>query len=203
MSLSKESADAFRQCLRILAPFRGPEERRTMARNAEAYIAKGEWIKVFRLEDIATLFYPNDTVRAEAMKSKMLTAMESGDLQSNITEKKAFFASELAAWPECPPVPNNSPLRFWLPEWMQEKERAASAEPSERAALKKDKNDWPDAALKQLRQEYKEGATQDQLAAKHNCTRQNIGKLLKKADEKFGKPKAGHFDAVTTWRAKK
>jgi hypothetical protein len=71
------------------------------------------------------------------------------------------------------------------------------------ATKPKARNTWTDSKLKALRQEHKEGLTHDDLAEKHGCSRQNISKYLKKAEEKFGRQKAGHFDAVTTWGKKK
>lgn len=119
MTLSKESADAFRQCLRILAPRCTPEERRVQSRNVESYIAEGKWIPALLVEDIALLFYPNDLSLESAMLIKMKEAIETQKLISTPMKKDVLMASDLASWPDCPPVPNNSPLRFWLPDWMR------------------------------------------------------------------------------------
>ena len=125
MSLSKESADALRQCLRILAPHYEPGVRRTMAGQVESHITEGKWVPAWHLKDIARLFYPNDQQRVAAMESQILAAMESKELQST-PKNQSFLASDLAAWIDCPPVPKDSPLRYWLPEWMLETEPPAA-----------------------------------------------------------------------------
>lgn len=119
MSLQKESADAFRQCLRILAPRHTPEERRIQIRNVETYIAMGKWIPALRIKQIALLFYPYDSPLELAMLSKMEKAIEAQELIPTPNEKDALMVADLAAWPDCPPVPQDSPLRYWLPDWMQ------------------------------------------------------------------------------------
>ena len=118
MTLSKESADAFRQCLRILAPRCTPEERRVQSRNVESYIAEGKWIPALLVEDIALLFYPHDLSLESAMLIKMKAAIETQELISTPKKKDVLMASDLASWLDCPPVPHNSPLRYWLPNWM-------------------------------------------------------------------------------------
>lgn len=80
---------------------------------------------------------------------------------------------------------------------------ASKQAPASDADKPKTRNTWPDSKLKTLRQEHKEGATHEELAEKHGCKRQNISKLLAKAEAKFGRQKAGHFDAVATWGKKK
>lgn len=134
MSLTKESADAFRQCLRIIAPHYEPSVRRTQVLNVESYIAKGEWIPAWHLKDIARLFYPNDPQRVGAMEAQMLAAMESKELQSS-PNNQAFLSGDLVAWIDCPPVPKDSPLRFWLPEWMQESKMPATPSKKEKPIL--------------------------------------------------------------------
>lgn len=118
MELSKDSADAFLQCLRILAPRMTPPQRANAVRNAETYIQQGKWIPTFKLADIALLFFPKDSVLEMAMLADMKRAIESEELVP-LSGSHKLLASELAAWPGCPPVPLDSPLRYWLPDWMQ------------------------------------------------------------------------------------
>lgn len=118
LKLSKESEAAFRQCLRILAPSRTPEQKRTQLRNAESYIQAGKWIPAMSLKDIALLFYPRDSVRESAMLAQMEQAIEANEL-TLLADKNRVLPGELAAWPDCPVVPTDSPLRYWLPDWMQ------------------------------------------------------------------------------------
>jgi len=99
-----------------------------MARNCEAYLAQGKWIPAFTVEQIPILFYPSAAEKARAMLDVMQRACKSGELAGipkTHVGNLGFFASHLAAWPGCPSVPAYSPLRFWLPEFMQ----AAGTEP--------------------------------------------------------------------------
>lgn len=119
MALSKESADALRECLRILAPRHAPEERRIMARNVEQYIAEGKWLPAFTVEHVAALYYPRDQVHEESLRARILEAIRAGELVPAAGAGK-LFASDLAGWPDCPRVPSDSPLRYWLQASMHE-----------------------------------------------------------------------------------
>ena len=121
MTLPKEQIDAIRQCLRILAPLHSPTMRETMARNTEEYIQKGKWLPAFELEHIPLLYYPSDSIKAAAMREAMENAYQSGELPGGKLYKRRFTPSQMAAWTDCPLVPANSPLRFWLDDFMQVK----------------------------------------------------------------------------------
>jgi hypothetical protein len=126
MALSKESADALRECVRILAAkYRDPQQRTTMARNAEQYIQEGKWLPAFTIVDIPLLFYPDDPDRARAMHEAMQAALAAGELAPMPGgHSDRLMPSNLAAWAGCPRVPKRSPLRFWLPDFMQEADAA-------------------------------------------------------------------------------
>jgi len=130
--MTKNEIDAMRECVRILAPTRTQDERATMARNCEAYIAQCKWIPAFTLEQIPILFYPRAPDKARAMLDVMQRACKSGEL-AGIPKTHGgnlgFFASHLAAWPGCPAVPADSPLRFWLPAFMQATETPSEPVP--------------------------------------------------------------------------
>jgi hypothetical protein len=123
MALSKESADALRECLHIVASRYSPDERRTMARNVEQYIQEGMWLPAFTIEHVAALYYPGDAASEERFRSRIQEAIRSGELVPAAGEGK-LFASDLAGWPNCPRVPHDSPLRYWLPAFMHEPARA-------------------------------------------------------------------------------
>lgn len=121
--LSRDSIDAIRHCVRILSPLYDSETRQQMVLNAESFIAQGTWIPAFTIEQIPILFFPHDKQRAADMLAKMRAATDSGELpfRRKRFERdgiKTFLASDLAAWVNCPNVPENSPLKYWLPSWM-------------------------------------------------------------------------------------
>lgn len=200
MTLSKESADAFRECLRILAPMYGSHERLVMARNVESYIAQGKWIPAFHLKDIARLFYPKDPKREEVMRLQMLAAIQTKELQSTPNEQDGFLASDLAIWLGCPPVPRDSPLRYWLPEWMQEPaETDTLSAPASTPQTTTNKLRWDDAKLRALYEEsILPGVTQISLGEKYGVKRQRIAKLLQDAREKFGSVKSSYSQLMQT-----
>jgi hypothetical protein len=119
VALSKESQDAFLQCLRILALRHSEDERRTQAHNVATYIQRGEWISALRIKQIALLFYPTNPAREAEFLLQMQKAIEAKELLSIPGKPDGLLPCYLAAWPDCPPVPLDSPLRFWLPAWMQ------------------------------------------------------------------------------------
>ena len=119
MALTKESEDAFRQCLRILAPRCTPTARRQQIINVETYIKNGKWIPAFNINNIAHLFYPHDATLEIAFLRQMEKAIEAQELITIEAGGTGLFPTNLAAWPDCPAVPQNSPLRYWLPDWMR------------------------------------------------------------------------------------
>lgn len=116
MTLSKEEADALRRCIAILAPISPAHERRTMALNVETRISgKATGLLAFRFTHLATLFHPSDTKKAQELAQKMQAAADAGEIATIMPpHEKGAFVSDLAAWPDCPPIPEESPLRYWL-----------------------------------------------------------------------------------------
>ena len=151
MTLPKEQIDAMRECLQILSPLHAPTMRQKMALNTDSFIQKGTWFDAFELEHIPLLFYPSDSVKATAMLEAMENAYKSGELQGGERFKRRFTPSQLAAWADCPPVPANSPLRFWLPAFMQaDTQHPAPAQNAAKAApvvqAKTKRRTWWDVA---------------------------------------------------------
>jgi hypothetical protein len=123
MALSKESEDALRECLRILARRYPPEQRGIMARNVEQYIQEGKWLPAFAIEDIATLYYPDDQGREAQLRTRIADAIARREFVPAASAGR-LLASDLVAWTDCPHVPVGSPLRYWLPAFMHERTQA-------------------------------------------------------------------------------
>ena len=136
MTLPKEEADTLRRCLAILAPLHGPHERRTMALNIEQRI-RGESTSVLclRYTQLAALFYPGDKEKSLELAQKMQAAADAGELATIIpaSEKGAMF-SDLAAWSDCPPISEESPLRYWLPYMPTPAQSSVTVKPLQRSA---------------------------------------------------------------------
>ncbi len=117
MTLPKEEADALRRCLSILAPMHPAHERRTMALGIEKRISGQETaLLALRYVQIAALFYPSEAKKAHEFTQQLQAAADNGELVTAISpEQKGALISDLAAWPGCPPIPEESPLRYWLP----------------------------------------------------------------------------------------
>lgn len=92
------------------------------------------------MEDIPRLFYPNDPHREKVMLALILE--EFGD-RPNLP----LSASDLAAWVDCPQVPSDSPLRFWLPEFMHEAEPARAETPTLTIKINKFRRNSLDPAI--------------------------------------------------------
>jgi hypothetical protein len=109
--------ETLRQCFSILAPFCSPEERRSMARYVEQRInGKGSAMWAFRFDQLAHLFYPTDREKSRKLAEQMQVAADTGKLVTRIRpHQKAALPMELATWRDCPPIPDDSPLSFWLP----------------------------------------------------------------------------------------
>lgn len=84
-----------------------------MARNVEGWIQKGNPTLAFRLPQVAAVFYPNDSEMAANFLRVMEAAVVEGQLHPS--PNGGVFLSDLVAWPDCPPVPSDSPLSIWLP----------------------------------------------------------------------------------------
>lgn len=120
MKMPEEEAKALRECLSILAPLHHAHERQTMALQIERRIAGQESaLLALSFKQLGPLFYPTDTHMAQEVAQKMQDAFNSGELASSLkTYANGVFISDLIAWPDCPPVPADSPLRYWLTKAM-------------------------------------------------------------------------------------
>jgi hypothetical protein len=120
MGWSDESARALRDCVRILASYYDAADRRRMAKDTERWIKEGV-MPAWSLEDISRLFYPTDAAAASRLRGAMEQAYAVGDLIGYFdlpVEKlsdQCFLPSHLCAWQACPSIPENSPLRQWIP----------------------------------------------------------------------------------------
>jgi len=127
MKLSKESADAFRLAVRILAKISGPEERNRHVTNLENFLAEGKWIPTFSPPQIARLYFPSDEESEKKMLVSMKCALSTGELHnSGLAGETYLLSSDLISWPECPLVPSDSPLLHWLPEFMHMNEQSST-----------------------------------------------------------------------------
>ena len=121
MTMPKEEAEALRRCLSILAPLHPAHERRTMALQIEKRIAGQESaLLALSFKQLGPLFYPTDKHMAQEVAQKMLDAFNVGGLASSLKSyANGVLISDLIAWPDCPPVPADSPMAYWLPKVMQ------------------------------------------------------------------------------------
>jgi hypothetical protein len=117
MTLPNDEAEALRRCLSILAPSSTPIERRAMALNVEDRIAGRQTAALaLTYSQFGTLFHPDDRVQAEKVERRMQHAVERGELVTIVPPNhKMLLLTELCVWPQCPPVSEDSPLRYWLP----------------------------------------------------------------------------------------
>lgn len=112
--LPAASAAALREVLTIVARGATPEHCAALARNVEQFIQRGAWPPAFMLDDLPGLFYPHDARRAFALRKLIKSEVVGGRLRPIAPGR--VTRSDLAAWPNCPRIPADSPLRFWMPE---------------------------------------------------------------------------------------
>lgn len=138
MPVPEAEAEALRRCLPILARGAAPNERITMARSIDKRISGQETTALaFRFQQLAALFYPSDSTRAQTFEVALRTAREANDLVSLLPlGQGGVFLSDLAAWPNCPPIPADSPLKYWLPgmpvEKVQRSQQVGAVKPGAR-----------------------------------------------------------------------
>jgi len=118
MPLSKESEDALRRCLRILAPRSNATGRAKLIQVIERSIAQGRWPSTIAVDELRALWFADDPARQAKFKILLERAVAEGELPKG----GVYTASHLAAWVSCPAVPEDSPLIHWLPDWMQKLE---------------------------------------------------------------------------------
>lgn len=103
--------------VKITAPDATQDARRSMAGKL-ATASNGEVIEnlAFTYQNIGLLFHPDAPAAAADLAKQLRNARESGELQSLIPlADGGILATDLLAWPECPPVLENNPLSYWLP----------------------------------------------------------------------------------------
>lgn len=117
MPLPKDEADALRHCAAVLAKHHSPREREIMALNlAQRISGHNNSHLCFRFKQVAALFYPNSPQRAAAFFAQMEGAHNRGELVTKVpSNEKGVFVDDLILWRDCPPVPLDSPLRYWFP----------------------------------------------------------------------------------------
>lgn len=110
-------AHALRQCLTILGRQATPSERQTMASNTNRRISGADTSTLtFSLRQVSLLFYPANDAEARRLENLMRRARDANKLTCSLPiERGGITFSDLAVWPDCPPVPQDSPLRYWLP----------------------------------------------------------------------------------------
>jgi hypothetical protein len=119
MSLSQESIDALRDCASI---FSG-ERREVLEVEVDRSIQQGRWFESLTLDQVAALFYRNVASPSWAMLDVMDLAVKAGELRvAGTVGNQTVSMADLAAWSGCPRVPRNSPLRYWLPHTMRERD---------------------------------------------------------------------------------
>jgi hypothetical protein len=143
-----------------------------------------------RISDIALLFYPYEPAREVAFLLQMKAAIEAKELLSTPMKPDGVMPCDLAAWPNCPPVPLNSPLRFWLPEWM-------------RAAQPTDEPEPPQAATEPAAAPEKPAGAADwdvRTPKRFQSYNEALHAVVKQAKE-AGQPTPTARDVLAAWRA--
>lgn len=110
-------AQALRRFLPILSRIATQPERRQIALNIERRInGDDRGLMALSFRQLAALFYPAEDARAEALAHALQAARTAGTLTSIVPiEQGHILVADLAIWPDCPPLPADSPLQYWLP----------------------------------------------------------------------------------------
>lgn len=117
MPVPEGEAEALRRCLSILASRAEPHERMNMAHRVEQRISgKDTSTLVYTFRHLAALFYPSNEEKAKRLEAALQAARAANELTSMMpADQGRITMSDLAIWPNCPPLPADSPLRYWLP----------------------------------------------------------------------------------------
>lgn len=116
MPIPEAEAEALRRCLSILARYTSPDERANIAHRIEQRLSGDATRLAYSFRHLSVLFYPLDEGRAKALEATLQAARATNELASKIpADQGHVFLTDLAIWPACPPVPTESPLRYWLP----------------------------------------------------------------------------------------
>lgn len=115
----------------LLAQGKPSAERERIIRNAEQYIQGGSWIPAITADQFPLLFYPSNADLQVALGAAIHAAQEAGDLKKpSASEPQGLLPLQWATWPGLPPIPPDSPLRYWLPGYLARGTRDANAENS-------------------------------------------------------------------------
>lgn len=122
---SREEMAAWRRVVAVLSRTATPQKRENMAARLSER-ARGQTCNeiIIELGDVAKLFHPDSEERAASVLHVLQQACKSGELASYGGAVTVFH---LVAWPECPPMAADSPLRFWLPDAPQLEQHAPAA----------------------------------------------------------------------------
>lgn len=117
MTLPKEEADALRRIPAVLSKVSTPEERRNIALRIESRISGQDNSPLaYAFTHLAALFYPGEASKAHLVFQCLENAFDTGELVTRIPkEHRHVLLSDVAAWPACPAMSADSPLRYWLP----------------------------------------------------------------------------------------
>ncbi len=112
---------------------------------------------VLTTNQMVTVFYPNDESGQAGLLRQMNEAIGKSDLLPFPTDGGDSFVcvTHLAAWPDCPALPSNSPLNAWLPHLQSQKE------PSEMKTVQQ--CSLHDADISEAKQRKKRASWQDEL----------------------------------------
>lgn len=120
MALSDESRAAFMRAAALLArTVETAEECERIDHNAQRYADEGKWIPAFTAEQFPVVFYPNDPAGQALLAAAIRKAQARGELLKPAPNKpKGLRPLQWARWKGLPPIPTDSPLVHWLPDWL-------------------------------------------------------------------------------------
>ena len=178
--MNHEEAHALRRIAAILGAVSTPAERRNIALRIEDRISGRDSDPLaFALRHAAALFHPGDVAKTQDIRQRINAAFAAEELVTAIPkEHHHIMLSDLAAWPDRPPMAADSPLRYWVPDAPAQPQAATPAPvaketPAERRAR------WLDMFEVEEKRE-KRGALQ-RLANSEGVDRSNMGKDIAKA----------------------
>lgn len=116
--MNHEEAHALRRIAAILGAVSTPAERRNIALRIEDRISGRDSDPLaFALRHAAALFHPGDVAKTQDIRQRINAAFAAEELVTAIPkEHHHIMLSDLAAWPDRPPMAADSPLRFWVPD---------------------------------------------------------------------------------------
>lgn len=125
--------ESLKQFIPILGRISTPGERAIITRKILERIA-GQQTSIMGVshKQAGALAWPNDPVKALKFECALDKAVDAGEFVSFIhrSDRRHFQIEELSAWPNCPRVATESPLRYWLPFKDEAQPQAAPAAPA-------------------------------------------------------------------------